>query len=173
MNYKLLFPLILVYCMPALANDNSWRAVKSPQVAVYFEDIDINSDGVLDRVEVSDAYAVLFDNKYKNPPPRLGSISFGGEASSQKPPKIKHEYSKSEFIESNTLRLFSNDKDNDSMISTSEYQVRRDYDYSEEQCKNIVSEVKNKPNTFSAISDAILNGDSQKKHFCETKYKLK
>ncbi len=170
MNYKLLlFPLILGYGTPVLASDNSSRMIKAPQVAAYFEDIDINGDEMLDETEVRDAYAVLFDTKYKNPPPTLGSISFGGESSSQKPPKVKREYSRSDFIESNTLRLFYNDKDSNSMLSTSEYQVRKEYSYSKEECKEVLSEIENKPKTFSAISDAILNGDSHKKYFCETK----
>ena len=156
-------------------NDNVIRLTKPAQVSVAFESLDFNNDDILEKQEIIDFMSVLFDEQYKTPrAPVLTQMHFGKtNKTNQKPkPKVIREYSKEDFVNSNTSRLLENDQNKDEKLTRDEYQVRDAYNYSKEECLKIIEEQDKKPKSFGAIQKSILNGDSNKKSFCQNKYKL-
>lgn len=152
--------------------DQPLQIDKPPQLMLPFEDLDLNADNSINKDEVLKVFASAYDVEMKRDGFAPKRISFGEPSKTEKL-EVKYNFTKDDFVKLNSEKVFEKDADKDGLLSTSEYDLRREYNLSEEECKAVVAAGETQPKSFADLVNGMESGKSAKVAFCTKKYPTK
>lgn len=172
-NHIFLLLGVGIFSLPNIVLANEHFTLEEPtKVMIPFEDLDADGSGTIEMAEAKALFEDLYEDMLKNGSFGPKPISFGAPEKKPSSDDVKINFTKEQFVEENIAQAFSMDADNDGVLSESEYQLRKNYKYSKEECQKIIDDNKTDSVSFANMVKSMQDGSSAKTSYCSEKYGL-